>query len=113
MKKFFCLVAVFFVMSSILLTDAAFARPRPRLRRRAVRGTVVKPVKKYNYVKAHDLNGDGKVNAGDRYLWVKRRGTNVAPVILTVENIDIYEIMDLNNDGKVTQKEMELYLGSM
>ena len=92
---------------SMLLYDA-FAAPlppkKPKPDPKKLPGRVAP--KPYQYVKTHDMNGDGVVNAKDRLIWINRQGGNVPAVLVSTENADLYEVMDYNNDGSVSKEEL-------
>jgi len=64
---------------------------------------------KYAYIRSHDYNGDGVVNAKDRLRWVEINRATASTVLVSKENEDIIEIMDLNKDGRVDALEMKIF----
>lgn len=64
----------------------------------------------YEYVREHDYNHDGKVDSRDRAIWLERyRSGGVPNVLVSKENEDILEIMDIDNNGNVDAEEMEIF----
>jgi hypothetical protein len=82
-------------------------RPKPRTPKK----TKIKAAqrKTYNYIKSHDYNHDGKVDARDRLIWVNRNKNNFDTVYVSTENEDIVEIMDLDGDGDVESWELDSF----
>jgi hypothetical protein len=69
--------------------------------------------KKYNYIRTHDLNGDGRVNSRDRLIWLRKKGGSYAVVYISEDNEDLVEVMDINEDGTVEIWEMEEFIMGM
>jgi len=63
--------------------------------------------KRYRYIKSHDLNKDGRVDNRDRLLWTRKYGKEFFPMEIKGTNEDIYEVMDMNEDGEVTKQEFK------
>jgi len=99
-------VAAFFV----LLNDAFAAPPPPKRPDKAPKKLAGKPpLKSYEYIKSHDVNGDGIVDTKDRILWIKRNRADLPAVLVSTENEDIYEVMDYDNDGSVSKAEIDAF----
>lgn len=109
-------VMMLFIISMACIPQESYAwrwplrrgsRPAPR---RGVVKPKLKPVlapKKHRYIKTHDLNGNGRVDIKDRLIWVGKYRAEFGTVIITEDNADLYEAMDLNNDGKLTKPELD------
>ena len=91
-----------------LLSEGAHAAWKPWWRRsKAV--TPKARAKKYQYIRTHDYNHDGKVNAKDRLIWLNRKKGNYQPVLVSTENKDLIEVMDIDGDGNVESWEMQQF----
>ncbi|MFA5146936.1 MAG: hypothetical protein WC515_06170 [Candidatus Omnitrophota bacterium] len=101
------MVAVAF---SVLLSGALAAPILPKRQAHDLKRTHDKAqMRSYKYVNTHDLNGDGAVNTKDRLLWINRHRSDVPEVLVSTENVDIYEAMDYNDDGSVSKEEMDAF----
>jgi Ca2+-binding EF-hand superfamily protein len=63
--------------------------------------------KTYKYISSHDLNGDGKVDVKDRLIWLNNNRGNLPKVLVSKENEDLVEVMDVDGDGDVEDWELE------
>ncbi len=79
---------------------AAATRPHPKARVHA---------KTYQYVRDHDLNGDGIVDNRDRLMWAERHQVDLQNVLVSKENADLFEAMDVNNDGNIESWEIKQF----
>jgi hypothetical protein len=66
--------------------------------------------KKYQYIKSHDFNGDGIVDAKDRLLWLKKKEGQYTSVYIAKENEDLAEMMDVDGNGDVQPWEMQQFI---
>ena len=108
-KKFLCFLVAILVMLSCV-SEISYARRQPRgsyYWRKHYYDIPYATQKRYRYIKTHDLNKDGRVDNQDRLLWTNKYGKDFFPIDVTRTNADIYEVMDLNDDGKVTKKEFK------
>lgn len=105
-------------MSAILfLADSGQAKPDKHKRvksreyktydRRIKEKIKADKIKAHAYKKIHDLNNDGKVDGRDRLMWLRNKGGNYDPVLVSTDNEDIVNVMDLNGDGSVDKYEMK------
>jgi len=99
---FLCLSAAFISQDA----ECLWRRPSPGARAKAQNKTL-KSKREYNYVQNHDLNGDGVVNNRDRLIWLNRYRGNYQSTLVSTENEDMVEVMDINGDGKAEAWEME------
>jgi len=109
-KKYFSIIILFCAIS-ILLPEEARSWWQPRrstsrstATRRHTRESIRN--KKYNYIREHDLNGDGKVDTRDQLIWLRNNKGSYELVYVSTENEDLVEIMDLDGDGDVEEWEM-------
>ncbi|MBU1083529.1 MAG: hypothetical protein KKG84_00415 [Candidatus Omnitrophica bacterium] len=63
----------------------------------------------HEYIRSHDKNGDGVVDDRDRLLWLKEKHDVEPTVLVSTENEDIVEVMDLDSDGNVDAAEMQYF----
>ena len=106
--------AFLFLLTMAFLAESAYSLPNPvrRVRRYRARQAIKrhkKAAKVYRYKRTHDINNDGVVNARDRLLWLKRKGGNYAKVLVSADNDDIVEVMDIDGDGNVEEWEMQAF----
>ena len=105
-KQFLFIIFLLCLCQVILSSDLyawRWSRPKKTVRER-VKATRRKA---YRYKKVHDVNNDGKVNIRDRLMWLKRKNKSYTPVLVSDENEDIVEVMDMDGDGSVEEWEME------
>lgn len=114
--------AAFFMPQDSFAWKWPFKKPalkkavRPKIKRPVKAVKVVTPkkalvyrpkaVKKYAYIKSHDINGDGVVNIADSVMWAKRLRGGAANILVSDGNADVYYVMDLNDDGRVDKEEI-------
>lgn len=109
------LIIMFLVFTATLLLigEAKSWRPRWAARRpTAPRTTAPHPTataRHYQYVRAHDYNHDGVVDTRDRLVWIRDRGGKYDTVDITDEDGDLFEAMDINNDGRVDATEIQIF----
>ncbi|MEA3328981.1 MAG: hypothetical protein U9Q08_04595 [Candidatus Omnitrophota bacterium] len=106
-RKYFLLVILFCVLSMFLPQEAQSWRrhgPKPKPAVRRHRNQLRH--KKYNYIRAHDYNHDGRVDLKDRLLWLRNKG-NYSVVHVEEDNKDLVEIIDINEDGVVKTWELK------
>ena len=118
-KKIIC-AFVFVCLLNSLTAGSAYGWWRPRFRkgtapqrREQVRRQEAKEVQKkkqYQYIKSHDLNGDGVVNERDRLMWLHGKDGNYTSVYISEENADLFERMDVDGNGDVQPWEMQQFV---
>ena len=118
MKLLRSLVFSVLIISFLVLPTGAYGWWKPNNKKsvsppavKAIRRNKVKTLrsseKKYAYIRSHDYNHDGMVNAKDRLIWLNNKGGSYDPVYVSSENEDIVEAFDLDGDGDVESWEME------
>jgi Ca2+-binding EF-hand superfamily protein len=88
---------------------AAWGRPTAAeiRRRNRVKANKIKKAKKYEYIKTHDYNNDGKVDVKDRLRWVRRVYKDGNSVLVSTENEDLLDVMDSDGNGTVEMDEIK------
>ena len=107
--KLICFLSLLVIVCSIGQNSYAGRRAwhkRPMSRRiwRRQHGS-----ERYNYTRVNDLNKDGVVDMKDRVMWVNKDKSGSGIIVVNDDNRDIYEVMDLNENGQVTRKEINKF----
>ncbi|MBN1871976.1 MAG: hypothetical protein JW800_05325 [Candidatus Omnitrophica bacterium] len=103
----YLMTAILLCFFSLVINGNAYCawRPKPKIPVKAkIRASHQKT---YNYIRSHDYNLDGKVDAKDRLLWLRQQKHHYDTVYVSTENEDIVEAMDSDGDGDVETWEME------
>ena len=88
------------------------AKKAARRHKKAVRErkkAAAKAEKPRKYIAAHDFNKDGRVDKRDTVFWVKNHKDNSPTIYVSTENEDLYDVVDIDNDGDVEQWEMKRF----
>ena len=112
-KRSLILVLALCFTFSLFPKSALGAWWRPRHAKPARRAPKPAPAKvkakKYRYIKAHDLNNDGRVDNKDRLLWLQKNKATFVPVVVSADNEDMFEVMDMDGNGKVSMSEVKFF----
>lgn len=105
------LVILSFWLLAVILPERAEAEQIRRYRRRRTRPSHrrVHTKKNYRYIRSHDFNDDGVVDARDRLIWLEKN-KNSGVVYISNDNRDLIEVMDIDGNGNLHPREMiEIY----
>jgi hypothetical protein len=115
-QRVFIIAFLMFTAVLLLIGEAKSWRPRlwtPRgataPRTAAPHSTAAAAAARHQYVRSHDYNHDGKVDVKDRLVWIRDRAGAYDTVYITDEDGDLYEVMDINNDGQVDATEIKIF----
>ena len=104
------LIILSFWLLAIILPERAEAEQIRRYRRRRTKSSQgrVHTKKNYRYIRSHDFNDDGVVDARDRLIWLEKN-KNSGVVYITNDNRDLTEVMDVdgNNQRRLTNNAAE------
>ena len=101
------LVILSFWLLAIILPERVEAERIKRYRRRRTRSSHgrVHTKKNYRYIRSHDFNDDGVVDARDRLIWLEKN-KNSGVVYISNDNRDLIEVMDIDGNGNLPPREM-------
>ena len=96
---------------SIVSSQVLQARPKPILPPGPKAKAHIRRARarKYKYIRSHDLNHDGKVTVKDRVIWLNNHKGKYNTIYISADNEDILEVMDSDGDGKIEAWEMKEY----
>jgi len=117
-QRVLVIMSLMFTATLLLISEAKSWRPRlwaPRRTTAPHSGAAA--ARHHQYVRSHDFNHDGRVDVKDRLVWVRDRvGTGAVAesgaydtVYITDEDGDLYEVMDLNGDGRLEITEIRVF----
>ena len=114
-RKIFLIISVsgnLFILGFFIGGFADFCGAVPPPVRPAVRAgvrTARRTARKATYVKRHDLNNDGVVDAKDRAIWVRKHNGRLLISYVDEDGYFLEEI-DIDNDGVVTARELRIWV---
>lgn len=111
------LIIVFLIFTATLLLTGEARSWRPRLwapGRTTASGTAAShstaaAARHHRYVRSHDFNHDGKVDMKDRLVWIRDKAGTYDTVYITDEDGDLFEVMDINGDGRLEITEIRVF----
>ena len=120
MRRIFQLIFLAILML-VLTYSTAFPkkrRPHPIKRKKQIRNSKQNNIihnritKKRHFIKAHDLNRDGTVNYLDKIMWINTHPVIQETVVITANNSNLLEDIDLNADGNIDQGEIDVWFSN-